>query len=49
MILSPDYLKQLKTNQLKNHVHKLVKIQKAHFGLSTQAKVLAKYKSNKNF
>jgi len=49
MILSQDYLKQLKNNQLKNHTIKLIKIQKQYFGLDSHAKVMGKYKGHKTF
>lgn len=48
MILSPDYLQQLKNNQLKNHIHRLLKIQKLYFGQEALPKVLSKYQSHKN-
>ena len=40
MILSPDYLKQLRNSQLKNHLNKLVKIQTQYFGQNSQENVL---------
>ena len=49
MILSEDYLVQLKSCQLKNHVNKLIKIQKQFFGTEPQKKILGKFKTNKNF
>lgn len=48
MILSPEYLKQLKNNQLKNHVNKLVKIQQQYFGMDTLHQVSTHYRSNKS-
>lgn len=49
MILSQDYLKQLKTQQLKNHLNKLIKIQEQYFGQDSQQQVLHHYQSCKSF
>ena len=49
MILSQDYLKQLKTQQLKNHLSKLSKIQTQYFGLETKEQVCKHFQTNKNF
>jgi hypothetical protein len=48
MILSPEYLKQLKNNQLKNHVNKLVRIQQQYFGMDSLHQVSTHYRSNKS-
>jgi hypothetical protein len=48
MILSPEYLKQLKNNQLKNHVNKLIKIQQQYFGTETLHQVSTHFRSSKN-
>ena len=48
MICSQDYLKQLKNNQLKNHIGKLVRIQQQYFGMDTLQQVQKHYQSNKN-
>lgn len=47
MILSPEYLKQLRNNQLKNHVNKLVKMQQAYFGLETLQAISTHFLSSK--
>jgi hypothetical protein len=47
MILSSDYLKQLKSNQLKNHTSKLIKLQQHYFGMETLHQVESHYMSNK--
>ena len=49
MILSDDYLFQLKNHQLKNHVNKLIKIQKNFFGQDSLAKSLKRFKTSKNY
>ena len=43
MICSQDYLKQLKNNQLKNHIGKLVRIQQQYFGMDTLHQVQKHY------
>lgn len=48
MILSPEYIKQLKSNQLKNHISKLVKIQQQYFGLEPQKTIIAQYSHSKS-
>ncbi len=49
MILSSDYLKQLKNSQLKNHLNKLIKIQNQYFGLNSMENVQKQFTTNKNF
>lgn len=49
MILSGDYLQQLKNNQLKNHLNKLTKIQDLHFGPQSLSHVIKPFQSSKNF
>lgn len=47
MICSQDYLKQLKSNQLKNHVCKLQRLQSEYFGMDSHSKVLKHFQTNK--
>ena len=49
MILSQDYLKQLKSQQLKNHLSKLTKIQVQYFGTESKEQVCRHFNTNKNF
>ena len=49
MILSQDYLNQLRQGQLKNHLNKLMKIQDQYFGLASHEQVLRQFQTNKNF
>ena len=49
MILSQDYLKQLKSGQLKNHLNKLIKLQAQYFGLDSHHQVLKQFLNQKNF
>lgn len=48
MILSPEYLKQLKSNQLKNHISKLTKIQSQYFGMDTFNQIQTHYLSSRS-
>jgi hypothetical protein len=42
-------LRQLKSNQLKNHLSKLSKIQQQYFGNETHEQVLQHFATNRNF
>lgn len=47
MILSQEYLRQLKNNQLKNHINKLLKLQQQYFGLEPLQTIIAQYSHSK--
>lgn len=49
MILSRDYIVQVKSDQLKNHLSKMVKLQVQYFGNKTKTQILRTYQTNKNF
>lgn len=49
MILSKDYLMQVKSEQLKNHLSKMAKIQVQYFAGKTKSQVLRQFQTNKNF
>ena len=49
MILSKDYLLQVKSEQLKNHLSKIAKIQLQYFADKTKSQVLRQFQTNKNF
>ena len=49
MIISKDYLVQVKSDQLKNHLNKMTKIHQQYFGDKTKSQVLRQFQTNKNF